>query len=112
MNAIYQFQMNPIMWGMARMSRKIKSFRLAPHVAAAVERAAMDLGKSEGEIIDYCVARSISGVVEQEIKENSVLVDEGALKAFKAALRAFKAVHNAPGYKKRNAKPRNSGRSK
>lgn len=112
MNALYQFQMNPILWGMARLSRKIKSFRLAPHIAAAVERAAQDLGKSEGEIVDYCVAKSISSVVEDEIKSSSMLVDEGALKAFTSALAAFKTSQDASGYKSRHVQPGKPGRKK
>lgn len=106
MNGIYEFRMNPLLWGMARMSRKLKSFRLAPHVAGAVERAAQDLGKSEGEIIDYCVAKSIASVVQDEIKASSLVVDEGALAAFKSALTAFKAAQDAPGYKSRHVQPR------
>lgn len=106
MNALYTINTSPMLWGMAKLSKKLKAFRLQPQVALAVERAAEDLGKSQADIIEFCVAKSIAEVVNDQLRLNSNIVDESAFAAFKESLTAWHAFQKAESDKFAKAKPR------
>jgi len=90
MKIIYLPSFMPQMFGMAKLSRKLKSFRLSPEVAAAVERVAKDANASEGEVIDLCVMNSLESVVS-ELTASSPVLNDSAMDRFSSLLHSWKA---------------------